>query len=250
MLISDQVLKRLLPRKRAHLEVLHVGAHIAEESGLYRSLGLGRVTWVEANPELAKKIPTLDIGQNDRVYCGAAWSESGVSKVFNITDNLQSSSLLNLSKHKFYYPDIQVSEELAVKTVRLDELIPKTDYFMMNLDIQGAELEALRGCGHHMENVKIIYTEVNREHLYENCPLVQEIDEWLKPDGFKRIVTAWTTDGWGDAIYVRRMFFLRILIALSAFKKSQRDRATPSAVFRRRVMDPTYLILRKLVQKP
>ena len=32
--------------------VLHIGAHLAEECDLYRSVGWNKVIWIEANPEL------------------------------------------------------------------------------------------------------------------------------------------------------------------------------------------------------
>lgn len=245
MLIDGQVIRHLLPRQRSELSVLHVGAHVAEESELYQRLGLGPVTWVEANPKLASALPTRGIGQHDSVYCGAVWSVTGLQMELKVTDNLQSSSLLELAEHTTYYPEIEVSELLAVTTIRLEDLIPETSFFMINLDIQGAELEALRSLGRLLKDVRVIYTEVNREELYEKCPRVEEIDQWLDSHGFKRIITAWTPHGWGDAVYVRRVSPLRRLAARATFTFSQLEWSPPNVVFRQRVLDPAYRIFHR-----
>ena len=48
----------------------------------------------------------------------------------------------------------------------------------------------------------MIYCEVNRKFLYENCSQVSEIDSYLETYGFKRVATRWfVRAGWGDAIY-------------------------------------------------
>lgn len=74
----------------------------------------------------------------------------------------------------------------------------------LNLDIQGVELEALQGIGVYFEKIKWIYTEVNKSEVYKNCALIDDIDAFLKMEGFKRVATRWVKkQGWGDALYVR-----------------------------------------------
>jgi FkbM family methyltransferase len=203
----------LFPRKRSHLQVLHVGAHEGEEAKVYGELGLGRVTWVEANPSLAEKLGRSEIGERDRVYCGAAWSTTGLKMQLLVTNNVQSSSLLKLGKHKEYYPHILIDDKIKVETTRLDDLVPPTKFFVANFDIQGAELHALEGMGSLLDSIRVMYLEVNREELYENCPLVSEIDFWMKSRGFRRVMTSWTPEGWGDAVYTRLVPWHRVLKA-------------------------------------
>jgi hypothetical protein len=74
----------------------------------------------------------------------------------------------------------------------------------LNLDIQGAELHAIRGLGHVSKHLNWIYTEVNWKHLYQDCPLIEEMDEELRTLKFKRIATRKVLRaGWGDALYIR-----------------------------------------------
>jgi hypothetical protein len=67
---------------------------------------------------------------------------------FYITNNGQSSSILEFGTHKDYYPGIQVAEVKEFNTKRLDTLFSENDISpdarnFINLDIQGAELLAL-----------------------------------------------------------------------------------------------------------
>ena len=74
----------------------------------------------------------------------------------------------------------------------------------MNIDLQGVELEALKGLGQYIHQVKWIYTEVNRKEVYIDCTNVKDLDLYLKNFGFSRVVTKWCLGkGWGDALYVR-----------------------------------------------
>ena len=76
-------------------------------------------------------------------------------------------------------------------------------YNFWNIDIQGAELHALKGAGDILNNVNILYLEVNTKHLYKNCPLLNEIDEFIEPKGFVRVALEMTSHGWGDALYIK-----------------------------------------------
>jgi len=74
----------------------------------------------------------------------------------------------------------------------------------MNLDIQGAELKALKGSTLILPHIKSIYTEVNTKELYENCAMLHELDSYLESFGFTRVETSMTEHGWGDAFYIKK----------------------------------------------
>ena len=48
------------------------------------------------------------------------------------------------------------------------------------MDVQGYELEVLKGFGNYIKSVEYIFTEVNRDYLYEENVLINELDEFLK----------------------------------------------------------------------
>ncbi|MEW6065207.1 MAG: FkbM family methyltransferase [Bacillota bacterium] len=84
------------------------------------------------------------------------------------------------------------------------ELTPE-DFNILNIDIQGAELKALKGAVNVLHFIEVINTEVNFKELYEGCALIHEIDEFLEEHGFERIETTCPFHpSWGDAFYVRK----------------------------------------------
>jgi FkbM family methyltransferase len=190
--------------------VLHVGAHIGEEWDLYSSLGVEDVVWIEANKILASNLNNQNFlnktKPNNKVLCEVIGENDGDIIHFNISNNNQSSSILNLGEHSQLFPSIYYSssEERKIKSIStvLSEIgNPKIDF--INLDIQGAELLALKGY-REISDVQFIYTEINSREVYEGCALINQIDEYLKPFGFNRVETCyWENHPWGDALYIK-----------------------------------------------
>lgn len=189
--------------------VLHVGAHRAEELELYRSLETEQIFWVEANKNLAhdlKMVEFVCVKPISKVFCAVVGERDGDTVTFHTSNNNQSSSILELGEHSSLFPDVVYtsSEERETRTITsiLAEVYnPKIDF--LNLDIQGAELLAMKGFK-EIGDVDFIYTEINSREVYKGCVLVEQIDEFLAPYGFKRVETQyWNNHPWGDALYVK-----------------------------------------------
>lgn len=193
--------------------VLHVGAHQAEEAEMYEALGAHEVHWVEAQPELCSQLRRkLDPARNF-IYNAAVWSKSGVKKELLITNNSLSSSLFSLKSHLEAHPEVEEVRRLEITTSRLDEILPHKRFDLINVDVQGAELQALHGLGNLVQKTRLIYLEVNKAELYEGIDLVPAVDSFLLGEGFRRIVTLWVPrKGWGEAIYLRDAS-VRIILA-------------------------------------
>lgn len=194
--------------------ILHVGAHLAEESKDYAEYFRAPVIWVEAQPKLCKKLKqSLDIALNT-VIEACVLDENDLAVTLNITSNSQSTSILHFGTHANTYPDVRVTESVIVRTKRLDLLLNGKEVpDFINLDIQGVELKAIMSLGVLIDQVKVIYTEVNKSHVYVECNLIQDIDAYLKKYGFRRIATRWKRrSGWGDALYVNQKIPRRNLI--------------------------------------
>jgi FkbM family methyltransferase len=206
--------------------ILHVGAHLAEESQDYERAGwakLSRVIWIESQPDLAKKLSrSLDPNRN-KVINATVWSESGKEMKFNVANNSQSSSLLSLGTHAETYPNIKFESELTVTTKRLDEIIDDCDDIsFVNLDIQGAELDALKGLGLMIHKVKWIYSEVNQKEVYEGCAKINELDDYLAKFSFERIATRWAYGtGWGDALWIKESESKGLRKSITIFKLNE-----------------------------
>ena len=188
--------------------VLHVGMHEAEEIGTYeKCVGRDKILWVEAMPDKVKYC--------EDKFTGILVENAIVSDVddqeviFNVSNNGQSSSILQLGIHKIKHPEIHYTHSFKSKTKRLENVISKykdsIHFNFLNIDIQGVELRALKSLGNYLENVDYIYTEVNSDYVYEKCDLIQDIDEYLSTFGFKRVETSWFGDcKWGDAFYIKK----------------------------------------------
>lgn len=190
--------------------VLHVGAHKGEESYLYVQLGATSLIWVEANKTLAEELKNSKIGvsmPSNTVICEVVGEKDGETVDFKISNNGQSSSILELGEHSQLFPDVvycssEHRQTKTIKTILAENNNPPIDF--VNLDIQGAELLALKGFG-DFSNVKHIYTEINSREVYQGCALVGQIDEFLAPHGFKRVETQyWNDHPWGDALYIKQ----------------------------------------------
>lgn len=180
--------------------VLHVGAHRCEEHSKYVQYGIRDVLWIEGNPSLAQEYKNRGFN-----VINAVISDVEEEVNFNIASNGESSSILDLNKHKDFYPNIHYTNTLKLKTTRLDNILKDRGdhYNMWNLDIQGVELRALKSSGSYLDNVDVIYTEVNVLDLYTSCDKLSDMDTYLNERGFIRLNTLIVKGGWGDALYVR-----------------------------------------------
>lgn len=199
MLISVQVLKKywgVNPKS-----IVHVGAHNAEELETYRLAGWGPVTWIEAQPQkihnLLQRVPS-----SHTVIEAAVWDADDVELKLNVMTNTESTSLLKLGTHAKEHPGVTLSHTLSVTTKTLESLLGESEApELLALDIQGAELRAIKGLGSRIKQVKWVYCEVNKDELYEGCCQVTDLDEYLALYGFERVATRWTAHKWGDALY-------------------------------------------------
>jgi hypothetical protein len=79
------------------------------------------------------------------------------------------------------------------------------EYDLLNLDVQGAELTALKGATGILPNVQAILTEVNFEERFAGCAQIEQMDAFLEAQGFDRVATAAANHpSRGEAFYLRR----------------------------------------------
>ena len=114
---------------------------------------------------------------------------------------------MNFGTHSQEHPHIIYVDKIHQKSLTIDTFFERNNidpakFNFWNFDIQGAELMALKGATKSIQYAKAIYLEVNEKELYENCGLINEIDNFLLQYNFKRVFTSMTEHGWGDALYV------------------------------------------------
>jgi FkbM family methyltransferase len=185
--------------------ILHVGAHECEELKEYELyLPRNKILWVEAMPD---KVKLNKRKYENLLIENAVVSDKEEQIKFNISNNGQSSSLLELGLHKNFHPQVHYVDFFVANTKLLRNILPnyEIDFNFLNLDIQGAELKALKGMGdEYLSKVDYVYTEVNSDYVYKDCALVTELDEYLSKFSLKRVETVWYGScKWGDAFYIK-----------------------------------------------
>ena len=195
--------------------IIHVGACRGEELFSYYRSNIKNIILIEANTELIAKLNFKSfmynkfLRMNTSIESFAASDLNGDSIDLNIANNTQSSSILDLGKHLELYPEVKYTKKIKVKTKTINSIFEQKydikKFNFMNLDIQGAELLALKGSNQILKNIDAVYTEVNLDEIYINCARVEEIDEYLKTFGFERVLTkAPESQLWGDALYLKK----------------------------------------------
>ena len=190
--------------------VIHGGAHEAEEMSVYEEIGAKNRIWIEGNTELCEKLKTrLSVShKNDLVFDALLWSESDITFKFNITNNGQSSSILELENHKQHHPQVWNVKSIEKKSKTLDDIFMENNlninlYDFINLDLQGVEIDVLKGFKNNLNKIKYVYTEVNSGEVYKNCSKLPDMDSYLNQFGFKRCELLMTGAEWGDAFYIK-----------------------------------------------
>lgn len=190
--------------------VFHIGASTGQEAESYYMCGVHKMVFIEAIPEVYQDLRKHIERFPDAIAINACIGEQdGEKRVFHVSSNGgESSSLFEFGLHAKMHPDVTFVRDIDVETTRVDTLISRHDidlaqYDFLNVDLQGAELLALRSMNDLLWKIKYVYIEVNTDHLYKDCPLIGEIDAHLAMFGFSRIDAKMTDKHWGDAFYIR-----------------------------------------------
>ena len=184
--------------------IIHVGAHYGEEISEYIDNGIQDIILFEPLVEnfdvLSKKVKTLNA--NIEGHQVALGSKKGDATMYVSDNEKQISYFLNPNFHLTHHPHVKFPSTEEVEVHLLDDYNSK-DYNFINMDVQGYELEVLKGGTKTLEHVDYVYCEVNRDEVYENNAYVEELDEFLSGYNMKRVETDWAGDIWGDALYIR-----------------------------------------------
>lgn len=184
--------------------VLHCGAHQGQEYMTYKVLGIRNIVFIEpcANAFNAL-VASFEECEDVKLFNCACGAEEGQAMMYTETANTgMSNSLLKPAKHLEQYPSIQFTgtEDVEVKT--LDSLdFDKRKYNMLVADVQGFELEMLKGAVETLKGIDYILLELNRDEVYEKCAKVWDIDVFLK--NYTRVETNWAGNSWGDGLYIK-----------------------------------------------
>lgn len=206
-------LKRLIPGETPF--VIDGGAHKGEFTELIqRQYSNPTIYCFEPIPALASSLISKYENENRIKIREAALGAEKATVELHVTNILPASSVLSAGalSHKYHSNGLDTKENIKVSQVRLDAEV-SNEIDILKLDLQGYELEALKGSVGLLSRVKLALLEVEFFPLYENQPLFSDIDIFMRENGFRLLnfYDMYTHDDGqltsGDAIYVNNIFF-------------------------------------------
>jgi FkbM family methyltransferase len=183
--------------------IIHVGGHFGQEIPFY----LDKITKniIVYEPLQANFKQLFDkFGYVVDCRKKAVGNYKGKVKLHVETANAgQSSSVLKPKEHLSQYPTITFDSEEECDIVKLDEDINGV-FDTLVVDVQGYELEVFKGAANLLrKDIKYVICEVNCVEMYEGCAKVEDLDKFFEDFNFKRIITSWEGENWGNALYAR-----------------------------------------------
>jgi FkbM family methyltransferase len=170
--------------------VVDIGANRAQFALVARRcFSHARIISFEPLPAAAAKFRAVFAGDDLVTLHETAIGPTPGDATLHISGRDDSSSLLPITTTQVaLFPG---TAEIATATVRvglLREFIPAADVrppALLKLDVQGYELEALRGCEDLLDRFAHVYAECSFVELYAGQALADEVIAWLHERGFR-----------------------------------------------------------------
>ena len=189
--IQQEFSSRLLTTAdRVH--ILDVGASThglhTEPYATLMQIELAQVTGFEPNPLECQKLN--DMYQDSKAYryypefVGLGGAATFYETNWFMTSSLYKPNASVLSRFHELENVVQLVAQHAVNTVSIADLPDLPELDMIKIDVQGAELDVFKGAGQRLDDVLVIWTEVEFLPLYENQPLFSDVDQYLRQRGF------------------------------------------------------------------
>lgn len=198
--------------------VFDVGANVGD----FTECALAHQPWavIHAFEPLPDVYQTLSARFKDYsgIYCRnvALGGEAGQAAI-NVSNFHEASSFLEngqLLDEKVYGIDFTVREVVTIPVVTVAGYASASEVGiikLLKLDVQGYELEVLKGAEPVLNRVEYIYAEAQFQELYKGGPLYSDIFEFLNPRGFELLrMTAFRTDDGGRLMECDMIFKNRV----------------------------------------
>lgn len=182
--VHQPMLSRLAPRT-----VIDVGANRGQFA-LDALMAVPGVSVISFEPleTAANKYRQVLGHRPDVVLHQVALSDTVGEAELHVAAEDDCSSLLPIGQlQESYFPSSGLSHTTTVAVSTLDTVLVGFDRpggLLLKLDVQGAELDVLRGATTLLQRVDWVYLEVSFVELYDGQPLAAEVDDWLKAHGF------------------------------------------------------------------
>ena len=187
--IEHAVVLRAL-RARGIGRVVDIGANVGQFAlGVREYLPDAEVLGFEPLAAAARRFRAVH-GADSRVrLVEAAVGPVAGTQSLHVSKAADSSSLLPIgAAQESTFPGTGESHLETVRVLRLEDELPDSGMpvpTLVKIDVQGFELEVLRGCESRLALIDLIYVECSFVELYERQALAGEIVAWLGERGFR-----------------------------------------------------------------
>lgn len=142
----------------------------------------------------------------------ALGSTDGTLRLHTNAYSLSTSALPLHDNHLEAYPNATPSGTVDVPVHRLDTVLQNHTLpvpILLKLDLQGYELEALRGAEHTLQRVQYVLLESSFKPLYQGEPLFDEVYAFMRDRGFRLLRPVGWMVGHADEILQADLLFER-----------------------------------------
>jgi FkbM family methyltransferase len=205
------------------VHIVDIGAqNLTQEEHIYLPLvkaGVARITGFEPLRDAAEKRSAADSSLTMLNH----FIGDGSARKFHVNRDDATSSLLPadlefLGRFEALATMCSPVEIMNITTTKLDDIPEVADCDFLKIDVQGGELDVLKGASNALNRTVVTHCEVEFSRVYKNQPLFGDIDAHMRAAGFELvdIINAGyaTVKGlprpiarsrllWGDAVYIR-----------------------------------------------
>lgn len=195
--------------------VLQVGANSGQEIPYFLQHGITHAAMIEPLDApfavLAERCRALPDYLPVQALCA---SVDGREIEFHVaSNNGESSSMFKPAKHLADYPWVQFPTTVKLQSFTLDRIFAaltaqRPDIAaaadLLFMDVQGAELEVLKGASRVLDQVRYIYTEIGIGGGYEGDVELIDLMHFLRAYGFQLFEMSMIAEGWGNALFVKK----------------------------------------------
>ena len=192
--------------------VVDIGANRGQFALVARQcLPHARVISFEPLPAAAVKFRAVFAGDDLVTFYEAAIGPAPGNATIHVSKRDDSSSLLPITTTQVaLFPGTAEVATATVRVATLREFVSAEDIqppAFLKLDVQGYELEALRGCEDLLDRFAYVYAECSFVELYAGQAMADEVIAWLRECGFRlRGVHNTDYDRYGRAIQADFLF--------------------------------------------
>jgi len=186
--------------------IIHIGAHHGGEHELYKNLNVSNLVYFEP---VKKTFDVLRSKISDAILhnCALGNETKSIEMFIEDVDACGCSSILE-PNFNLDWGTTRFSNKEIVEMKRLDDF-NYTFYNFLNIDVQGYELEVLKGSEKTLNHIDYIMCEINRntehkEMVYKDAPSVNELNNFLGAYGFELVEQDWAGVSWGDGFYIKK----------------------------------------------